>query len=130
MIVLDASTTIDLLLNLPHANSVAERVARERGSIAAPHLLDAEVGQVLRRFVRAGRIDANRAAQAIEDLEALGIYRYPHPPFLPRAFALRDNATLYDALYLALAEALGASLVTRDAALGRIPGHRASVEVL
>ena len=71
-----------------------------------------------------------RAEQALQDFLALGLTRYPHVPLLARAFELRDNATVYDALYLALAEALGATLLTRDAALGVVPGHRARVEVL
>ena len=42
----------------------------------------------------------------------------------------RENLTVYAAAYVALAEALSATLVTRDARLGRSPGHEASIEVL
>ena len=130
-IVLDASVVLDFLLALePHAAEIARRIRAAGGALAAPHLLDAEVGQVLRRLVRAGAIDADRAAAALEDLVALPLIRYPHLPLLPRAFALRDSTTFHDALYLALAEGLGAELLTRDAALGAVPGQRRRVVVL
>jgi len=131
VIVLDASAAVDLLLDVPpHGDAVARRLAAEPDGAAAPHLFDAEVGQVLRRFVLAGSVGADRAAAALEDLADLPLERFPHGPLLGRAFALRENATVYDALYLALAEALGAPLVTRDGALASVPGVRARVEVL
>jgi len=131
VIVLDASVIVDFLLGLPpHAPAIAERIRAEAPELAAPYLLDAEVGQVLRRHVRAGHVPATRAEEAIEDLLALPMVRYPHAPFLSRAFALRDNTTVYDALYLVLAEALRAPLLTRDASLRGVPGHRARVELL
>jgi predicted nucleic acid-binding protein len=131
VIVLDASVVVDFVLALPpHRDTIVRRIGEHARELAAPYLLDAEVGQVLRRFVLAGTVAPNRAEQAIQDFLALGLTRYPHVPLLARAFELRDNATVYDALYLALAEALGATLLTRDAALGVVPGHRARVEVL
>jgi predicted nucleic acid-binding protein len=131
MIVLDASSVVDFLLALPPwAARITARVQTEAPALAAPHLIDAEVGQVLRRFVRAGQLAALRAAQAIDDLLAMPLVRYPHTPLLPRAFALRDNATVYDALYIARAEALDAPLITRDGSLATIPGCRARVETL
>jgi predicted nucleic acid-binding protein len=131
VIVLDASVVVDLLLALPpHAQAISARVRAEAPRLAAPHLLDAEVGQVLRRFVRAGHLDVARAGGAIDDLAALPIVRYPHTQLLSRAFELRDNATIYDGLYLALAEGLGCALLTRDAAIAGLPGARARVEVL
>jgi predicted nucleic acid-binding protein len=93
-------------------------------------LLDAEVGQVLRRFSIAREISVQRARAALADYAALPITRYPHLPLLERAFALRANATFYDALYLALAEVIDAPLVTCDSRLARAPGARAVVEVL
>ena len=131
MIVLDASAVVDLLLNLPpHADAIGDRMRREAPNLLTLHLLDAEVGQVLRRYVRRGELAPARAMDAIEDLAALGLQRYPHLPLLQRAFALRENATVYDALYLALAEGTGAPLVTRDPKLRGVPGHRAKVEVI
>jgi predicted nucleic acid-binding protein len=71
-----------------------------------------------------------RGREALGDLERLGIERYPHSPLMSRVWALRDNVTAYDAVYLALAEALRAPLVTFDSTLAAAPGHRADVEVL
>ena len=131
MIVVDASVVVDFLLAQPphYAAIVALLRAHER-ELVAPYLLDAEIGQVLRRLVRAGSIDSERADEAITDFLALGIIRYPHVPLMRRAFELRDNTTYYDALYLALAETLGVAFLTRDGALRTVPGHRARVDVL
>jgi predicted nucleic acid-binding protein len=98
--------------------------------LAAPHLIDAEVGHTIRCHLLTGLISVDRAKIALEDFMVLPIERYPHTRLLPRAFALRDNATIYDALYLALAEALGARLLTRDKALMTIPGIKISIEVV
>ncbi|MBI3181128.1 MAG: VapC toxin family PIN domain ribonuclease, partial [Myxococcales bacterium] len=83
-----------------------------------------------RRFVLKGFLPESSALYAMEDLRDLPLIRHGHGPFLERAFALRENATIYDALYLALAEALEAPLLTADAALAKVPGHGAAVEVL
>lgn len=131
MIVLDASVIVDLLLGLPpHVATIARFLRAETPHLFAPHLLDVEVAQVIRRHVRAGTVDAADAVGTFAVLAALPIIRHPHLPFLQRAFELRDKATVSDAVYLALAEALGATLVTRDRALASIPGVRARVRVL
>ncbi len=131
MIVLDASVVVDLVLNVdPAATRIAQRIVQETPGLCAPHLLDAEVGQVLRRFCLRGDIAAGRAVHALDDFLALPIERCPHTPLLQRSFELRDNATVYDALYLALAEGLDAPLLTRDSALANIPGCTARVEVV
>lgn len=131
MIVLDASVVIDLLLDTRGAaDAIRERVRADAKGLAAPHLLDAEVGQVLRRFVLAGQLLPERAEDALQDLADLPLIRHAHGPLLGRAFELRDNATIYDGLYLALAEGLEAPLLTRDSALASAPGHRARVEVV
>ncbi|MBI3201936.1 MAG: type II toxin-antitoxin system VapC family toxin [Myxococcales bacterium] len=131
MTVVDASIVVDFLLGIPpYFEPIAARLESRARSLAAPHLLDAEVAQVLRRHVRSGQLTAGRAAAAFDDLSALPITRYAHSPLLKRAFDFRDNATVYDGLYLALAEALRAPFLTRDEALSAIPGCRAEVEVL
>ena len=130
MIVVDASAALELLLNTPFAARVATRLFSRGETLHAPHLIDLEVAQVLRRWERAGAITAPRAEEAFEDLADLPLVRYPHLLLLPRVWALRQNATAYDAAYLALAEAIGATLVTRDVALASIPGHTARVEVV
>ncbi|MCX7891599.1 MAG: type II toxin-antitoxin system VapC family toxin [Burkholderiales bacterium] len=130
MIVVDASALLEVLLNTPSAAAVGERLFRPRESLHAPHLIDLEIVQVLRRYALAGSLGAARGAQALADLADLPLRRYPHDILLARVWALRRNATACDAAYLALAEALGAPLVTRDAALASVPGHGARVEVL
>jgi predicted nucleic acid-binding protein len=131
LIVIDASAALDLVLGIePHSGEIL-RTIEERGTgISAPHLLDAEVGQVLRRLVLQRVLTKGRALQAIEDLAALPIRRFAHGFLLERAFALHHNMTVYDALYVALAEALRAPLVTRDRALASVPGHSAKVVVI
>lgn len=130
MIVLDASAALEVLLNTSLAQQVLQRIFRAGESLHAPHLIDVEVAQVLRRLARRGEIVAQRAEEVFADLADLPLTRYPHTMLLPAAWALRDNATAYDAMYLALSETLEATLVTCDSALASVPGHRASVEVI
>jgi predicted nucleic acid-binding protein len=131
LIVLDASAVVDLLLAIPpFGDTVAEHVRTAGGDVHAPHLLDVEVAQTFRRFILAGDLAPRRAATAVQRLGDLPITRYPHLPFIQRALTFRRNLTVYDALYLVLAEALGATLVTRDGALAKVRGHRASVTLL
>lgn len=139
MIVLDASVAIDTLLQVePVASFVRQRwlgsdPASAGGlpqTLAAPHLLDAEVGHVLRRHARRGDLGAVVARLLLDDLVDLPLVRFDHGPLLDRAWDLRGDVTFYDALYLALAEALDAPLWTRDAALAGVPGCTAEVVVL
>ena len=130
MIVLDASAALELLLNAPLAESVASRVFADGESLHAPHLIDLEVAQVLRRFVRRGEIDAPRALQAFADLDDLGVVRYPHRMLIERVWSMRDDATAYDAAYLALSLELGATLLTCDAALASVPARGLKVDVV
>lgn len=129
MIVVDASAMVDFLVKGPGHGAVAARLTQTR-RFACPHLIDAEVGQVLRRFERSGQIDQAQAHAALDDLGSLPMDRYAHGPLMLRAFGLRPNATFYDALYLVLAEALAAPLLTRDARLATVPGHSARVDVV
>lgn len=131
MIVVDASAVIDLVLDTtPQSDAVAERLREHRGDVHAPHLLDAEVGQVLRRYVLARSLSVERALRAVDFLAELEIFRYEHLAFLPRALGLRANLTVYDALYVVLAEALGAPLLTRDRAIAERAGGMAEVILL
>jgi predicted nucleic acid-binding protein len=125
VIVVDASTIVDGLVG---AGRSTERLLDEH--LTAPHLLDAEVGSALRRLVRAGEIDDAIASSALEDLAELEIERHPHRDLVDRAWALRHNVSFYDALYVALAEALGVPLVTLDGRVAGAPGVQARVEVL
>jgi predicted nucleic acid-binding protein len=99
-------------------------------SLHAPQLIDLEVLHVFRRFERRGVLSASRAAEAVEDLLDLPVTRYPHLALASRIWELRGGLTAYDAAYVALAEALDAPLLTRDAALASVRGHRARVEVI
>jgi predicted nucleic acid-binding protein len=130
VIVIDASAILELLLNTPASGRVAERLFARNDTLHAPHLLDLEVAQVLRRYTLAGEMEAERSEQALEDLADLPLNRYPHDVFLFRIWALRRNLTAYDAAYIALAEALDAPLVTRDDVLARAPGHYARIELV
>lgn len=112
------------------APAIDERITREGESINAPHLLDLEVAQVLRRYDRLGLIEPARAAEALVDFGGLDVTRYPHTLLLGRVWELRANLTAYDAVYIALAEILEAPLVTIDARLARTPGHSVTVEVI
>lgn len=128
MIVADASVLLEVLLRTPAAAALESRLFAQRQTLHAPHLVDLEVAQVLRRYLRAGELDAERGAQALDDLADLPLTRYPHALFLPRIWELRHQVTAYDAAYLALAEALDAPLLSRDGRLARSRGHRARVE--
>ena len=130
MIVVDASVVLELLLRTPAATVMEARLFSGDAIWHAPHLLDVEVAQVLRRYTFAGDIGADRGFEALSDLADLPLTRYPHHPFLSRIWELRDNVTAYDAVYISLAEALAVPLVTLDAKLASAPGHDATIEVL
>jgi predicted nucleic acid-binding protein len=129
MIVLDASAAIDWLLQTAVGKQIEDRIYARGESLHAPHLLDLEVAQVLRRLVREGAVSAPRADRAIQDLLDLRVTRYPHFVFLPRIWRLRDNFSAYDAAYLALTEKLDATLITRDARLASASARTVSIEL-
>jgi predicted nucleic acid-binding protein len=99
-------------------------------SLTAPELVDLEVASVLRGRTVAGKLPARRAALALQDLDALPLERVSHRPLLTRCWELLANLTVYDAAYVALAELIGATLVTADARIDRAPGINCAVEVL
>ena len=130
MIVVDASAITELLLQTELGARVERRIYRDDDDLHAPHLLDVEVLNALRRLVQAGEVRAERAAEAIDDLQVLRILRHGHIDLAIRAWELRQNFTAYDAVYLALAESLDAAVVTCDRPFGRAPGHSARIEVI
>ncbi len=130
MIVVDASALLEALLRTPAAEAVERRLFDSRQTLHAPHLLDVEVAQVVRRYAAAGEIDHERGRAALADLADFPLRRYPHGVLLPRVWELRNNLTAYDAVYVALAEALDASLLTRDQRLAAAAGHYARVELV
>lgn len=114
MIVVDASAITELLLQTDLGTRVERRMYRDDDDVHAPHLLDVGVLSVLRRLVHAGEVRAERAEEAIEDLGLLRIIRHGHLDLATRAWELRQNATAYDAMCLALAESLNATVLTCD----------------
>lgn len=130
MIVLDASVVLEVLLRMPAGVALEDRLFGPEETLHAPHLLDVEVAQVLRRYALAGEVGVGRCRTALDDLAGLPLNRYPHDFLLPRAWDLRDNLSAYDAMYVALAEALDAPLLTRDERLARAPAHRARIELV
>ena len=129
MIVLDASAAVDWLLQTPAGQQIEKRIYSQNESLCAPHLLDLEVVQVLRRLVREGLISSQRADQALEDFLNMRVTRYPHFVLLPRIWRLRHNLSAYDAAYIVLGEKLKAPLITRHTRLQSAPGHAAQVEL-
>ena len=130
MIVVDASAVLELLLRTSKSGRVEERLLVPGETLHAPALLDLEVAQVLRRYVMSAQITARRAAGALDLLAAMPLQRYTHEPLLARVWGLRANLTAWDSAYVALAEGLGAPLVTCDARLAGAAGIRATVEVM
>jgi predicted nucleic acid-binding protein len=130
LIVIDASALLELLLGTGRAERVAARALVSEESLHAPHLLDIEIAQALRRLVQLKEITPARARQALDDFEEVLIERYGHKQLLPRIWQLRSSVTACDAAYVALSEALAAPLLTCDTRLGRSHGHRAQIDVI
>ncbi len=129
MIVIDASVLSTALVDDGVDGERARARLRDE-QLAAPSLIDLEVTSVLRGRVRGGHVKHHRAALALADLMALPMQRVPHLGLLSRVWHLRDNLTVYDASYVALAEILGAILVTADARISKAPGVQCQIEVL
>jgi predicted nucleic acid-binding protein len=129
VIVVDASVVVVALADDARDGDFA-RVRLRGERLSAPELLDLEVASVLRRQVRRGEIDARRAALALDDLAMLPLERAPHRPLITRCWQLRENVTIYDAAYVALAEALGVTLLTGDRRLAGATGPECHIELL
>ncbi len=125
MIVVDASAAVAALLNAGPA-----RTALSDEAVHAPHLIDSEVAQALRRLVLRRSLGADDGWAALDSWRRLGILRHPVGGLLDRVWELRENVSAYDASYLALAEALDCGLLTADARLGSAPGLRCPVTVV
>jgi len=130
LIVVDASAALELLLRTEKGIKVQERVLDSAESLHAPHLIDIEVTQTLRRLVILKEITAARGKQALEDHLAVNIKRAEHKDLLERVWSLRDSITAYDAAYVVLAEILDSPLITCDAKLARSHGHKARIELI
>jgi predicted nucleic acid-binding protein len=117
--VIDASVAVEILLRSAVGQRAEASIAE--AALFAPELIDAEVLAVLRREVLGSRLDEDRAREAVDDLREWDIDRLSHRGLVERAWYYRHNATAYDALYLAAADATGAAVLTADGPLSRIP---------
>ncbi|TYP90781.1 type II toxin-antitoxin system VapC family toxin [Blastococcus xanthinilyticus] len=129
MIVLDASVVVTGLLIGDPVGNAAREVLR-LGPLHAPHLLDVEATSAIRRWVLSGRLTAEDARMSLRDLQDLAVDRHAHEPLLDRVLELRDAVSAYDAVYVALAELLGARLVTGDHRLARASGVRCPIDLV
>ena len=130
MPVVDASVLVEYLAGGEHVDQARERLLDRAEALWAPHLVDAEVGHVLRRSVLRGEVKPRTASSALLDLTDLPLQRAAHVGLLERAWSLRPNLSFYDALYVALAERVDMPLVTLDARLEGASGVQATIEVL
>jgi predicted nucleic acid-binding protein len=121
MLVVDTSAVLAALADRTPDASLVSRLADD-GDLHAPHLIDIEILHALRGLVRGGKLSADRADDVRTDVAALAITRYGHEPLADRVWALRDNLTAYDAVFVALSEALEIPLITCDARLAAAPG--------
>ena len=126
---MDASAIIEVLLNTATGDVLRSYLFATGETLHVPHLMDVEVLQVLGRYSISKTLDRKRAGEAFDDYAAIPLTRYPHSVLLPRVWELRHNLTAYDAVYVALAEALDATLVTCDRGLGAVAGHHAAIRV-
>ena len=129
MLIVDASCLYQALTGGGGAEAVRERLAGDQDH-AAPHVIDVEVLGVLRREHMLGRLDRTAAAQAVEDLEDWPGERFGHRSLLGRAWELRDDVRGWDAMYVALAEALDAPLLTLDGRLAAATGPACRIELV
>lgn len=130
MIVVDASVVVEIVLRMPAAAVLQSRLFEPGLTLYAPHLLDIEVAQAVRRSTASGYIDPERGREALADLADFPLHRYPHAFLLQQVWDLRNNLSAYDAVYVALAQTLDAPLLTRDRRLAYAAGHRARIELL
>ncbi len=130
MPVVDASVLVEYLVDAQGAKAAAVRLIPEGDQLWAPHLIDAEVGQALRGQVRRREIGTARAQDALTEFAEMPVQRVEHDPLLYGAWAMRENVSFYDGLYLALARMLDQPLLTFDARLARAGSRRARVELL
>jgi predicted nucleic acid-binding protein len=129
VIVVDASALLEVLLRTPRGPTIEARLFGSVQSLHAPHLLDVEIAQVIRRFELAREIAAERAATALGDFINLPIRRHEHGLLLPKVWTMRANFSAYDAVYVALADVLGATFVTHDRRLATAARRYVEVEL-
>jgi predicted nucleic acid-binding protein len=129
VIVIDASTVVDVLLQTPSARRIEARLFALGEVMHAPHLIDLEVMHALRRHVLQRAMSEERGEEAVNDLAIWPLTRHAHSPLLRRVWLLRNTVSAYDAAYIALAEMLNVPLLTCDGRLAASSGHRARIEL-
>ncbi|MFQ5745180.1 MAG: type II toxin-antitoxin system VapC family toxin [Acidobacteriota bacterium] len=115
----DASALIKYLLRGASRLSIEQNIRRGEVDLHVPALCDVEVMSALRRGLLGGRLSLDRAGLALQALIDLPLTRHGHQTLLARILGLRQNFSVYDATYVALAEALSATLLTADSRLAR-----------
>ncbi len=129
MLVVDASCLCEVLIGGRSAETIRALLSADSDQ-AAPHIIDVEAFGVIRREHLAGRLDRTEATQAVEDLEEWPGERFGHRRLLARAWELRDTVRGWEAMYVALAEGLGAVLLTTDQRLASAIGPTCSIELV
>ena len=128
MLVVDTSAVLHALVASAPSPELLDLLGTDR-DLQAPHLIDVELLHALRRLWLSGELSEERAEDLRTDYRDLALVRWPHDVLADRVWELRHNLTAYDATFVALAEALGAPLVTCDGRLSTAPGHGASVRL-
>ena len=128
MLIVDASCLYEVITSTPRSEAIRARLAGDEDQ-AAPHAIDVEVLAAVRRHEMQGRLDPTAARQAIDDLRDWPGERFGHRGLIRRAWELRPNVRSWDALYVALAEALNGTLITVDHRLARAAGPRCRIEI-
>ncbi|MEN3975228.1 type II toxin-antitoxin system VapC family toxin [Emcibacter sp. SYSU 3D8] len=129
MIVVDASALIEAFLRRPAGLAVERRIFRPGETLHAPHLVDVEVAHVIRRYAAVGEIDDQQARAILAAMADFPLTRHRHDVLLERIWELRHNVSAYDGAYVALAEILGAPLLTSDQRLAASSGHQARIDL-
>ncbi len=130
MIVIDASALLEVLLETPAAAGVTDWIGIPGETVHAPHLIDLEVAQVVRRLTALRLVEAERGRAALLDLASFPLHRHSHFQLLPDIWQFRNNLTAYDAAYVALSRVLDAPLLTRDGRLVSAARRYATVQLV
>ena len=130
MIVIDASSAIEWLLNTAAGKRLSLRLRDETEIVHVPHLIDLEIAQTLRRYVLKKSVDARQGSLALKHWRDFDVERHSHEPLLRRIWQLRANVSAYDAVYVALAESLATHLITSDRRLVGVPGLSGRIDFL
>ena len=126
----DASVAANALADNTSDGDRARAALLADPDLAAPDLVNVEVVSVLRKWWQRGHLSDHNMREAIANLAALDIARYPTLPLMARAYELRSNLTPYDAAYVALAEMLDCPLLTADIRMANAPGPRCEFNVI